>query len=367
MKKIAKGIKILMMNVVMGFVDFLEKLQKKLLPPQFVLLNFAIGNIAIHKSICVSVELGIADLLREGPKSIEQLAKDTGTDADALNRIMRTLTSSGIFRAKKDGLFETNRLGIHLQSDQEDSMYAFIKIVGEDWISGVWDDLTETTKSGKDSYEIKYGINFFEWLRQNNEAQEEFDVGMTSISAMSDVPIAETYDFSRFKSIVDVGGGYGSQIINILKRNPEMNGILFDLPATIGLVRKDGVSDHAGLDGRLEYMPGDFFDSVPAGYDLYFMKSILHDWHDEKAIKILSTCRKAMRDDSVMLIVENVVKDDYNQPDFSKALDINVLALMGGKVRTRGEYSDILKEAGLELKRVIQTPSPFSLIEAKPI
>lgn len=356
-----------LMNVVMGFVDFLEKLRRKLLPPQVVFLNFAIGNIVIHRSIYVVAELKIADILKDGPKSIDQLARETQTDPDTLHRIMRTLTSVGIFKAKKNNHFETNKLGKFLQSDLEDSMYAFVKITGENWIADVWGDLLQTTKSGKDYYETKFGISFFEWLKENEIAQEEFDVAMTSISAMSDIPITQSYDFSDLKSIVDIGGGHGSQIITILKANPELKGILFDQPATVESLKIDDILKKEGLSGRLECVGGSFFDSAPAGYDAYFMKSILHDWDDEKAVKILTCCRKAMRKDSILLVTENILKEDENQPDFGKVLDINVLTLMGGRVRTREEYRKIFKDAGLDLIRVIPTPSPFSLLEAKPI
>jgi predicted transcriptional regulator len=315
----------------------------------------------------VAVELKLADILKDGPKRYDDLARETGTDPDVLSRVLRTLTSAGVFKSKKNGYFETNALGRHLQSDLEDSMYAFVKIVGEDWISDIWGDLLETTRSGKDHYRSKYGMSFFDWLKSNKEAQKEFDVGMTSISVISDVPVARAYDFSPFKSLVDIGGGHGSQLMTILKSHPGMKGILFDMSAPVSDLENGDIFKKEGLAGRVSCIAGDFFESIPAGYDAYFMKSILHDWDDERAIKILSNCRKAVRDDSVMLIVENVVKDDFNSSDLSKVLDINVLALMGGKVRTRDECAEILKAAGFALTRVIPTESPFTILEAKPI
>lgn len=367
MKKLVKAFRIFLMQTMMGFVDFLDKIRRSILPPQAVLLNYAIGNIAIHRSMCVVTKLKIADILKSGPKKIEDIAKETGAEPDVLFRIMRTMTSAGIFRYCKNGYFETNKLGRNLQSDLEDSMYAFVKIVGEDWISDIWGDLLETAKSGKDHYQIKYGVSFFDWLKNNKEAQEEFDVGMTSISVISDGPVASAYDFSPFKSLVDIGGGHASQLITILKAYPQMKGIVYDMPTPISDLEKGEVFKKEGVEGRAIGIPGDFFESIPAGYDSYFMKSILHDWDDERAIKILSNCRRAVRDDSVMLIVENVVKDDFNSSDLSKVLDINVLALMGGKVRTRGECADLFKSAGFELSRVILTESPFTILEAKPI
>jgi DNA-binding Lrp family transcriptional regulator len=367
MKKLIKPVQVLLMNIAVGFVDFLGKLQTKLLPPQFVLLKYAIGNVVTNRSIYVAAELGIADLLKDGPKTIEQLAKETDTNADTLYRIMRTLTGAGIFKAKKNRLFETNNLGTHLRTDLEDSMVSFIKVAGSEWVNDIWGGLLKTTKTGKDFYENKYGMNFFEWLRDNSEAQRVFDEGMTSVSALSDIPVSKAYDFSSFKTLVDVGGGYGSQMITILNTCPHLKAFIYDLPLTIKIINEDNIIKQSDLDGKLECIAGDFFESVPAGYDAYFMKSILHDWEDEKAVKILTNCRKAMRNDSKLLIVENVLKDDENAPDFSKVLDINVLALMGGRVRTKTEYGQILDASGLKLTRVIPTASPFSIIEAKPI
>jgi hypothetical protein len=280
---------------------------------------------------------------------------------------MRTLTSAGIFRAKKNRYFKTNKLGQHMQSDLEDSMYAFIKIMGENWITDIFQNLLQTTKTGKDFYENTYGQNFFEWLKNNEEAQTEFDVAMTNISAMSDAPVVEAYDFSKFKTLVDIGGGHGSQIVGILKSSPHLKGILFDLPSAIESLHKDEITKNITPAGRIEFKEGNFFESVPDGYDSYFMKSILHDWDDEKAVLILSNCRKAMRKDSLLIITEHILKEDDNIPDFGKVLDINVLALMGGRVRTKTEYNEIFEKAGLELKRIIPTLSPFVLLEVAPI
>lgn len=345
-------------NISIIIVDLLKKLQRKLMPPQTVLLNFAIGNTVINRSIYVAAELRIADLLKDGPKSITQLSEETGADADTLYRIMRTLTSEGIFKAKKNKYFETNTLGKHLQTDLEDSMYAFIKATGADWANDIWADILETAKTGKDFYKNKYGIHFFDWLRSDNQARRLFIEGMANISSISDTPVANAYDYSGFETIVDIGGDNGTQLKAILKLYPSVKGFLFDLPLTIENTKKE----HGSIEG-LQYISGDFFDSVPPGHDLYIMKAVLNDFDDEKTKEILLNISKAMRDDSILLIVENVIKEDNNESDFSKILDINVMAMMGGRVRTLEEYITILEESGLELKSVIPTSSPFSILE----
>jgi hypothetical protein len=247
-------------------------------------------------------------------------------------------------------------------------MYAFINIVGKNWIADIWKNLIQTTNTGKGYYDNTYGINFFDWLKNNEEAQKEFDVGMTSISSMSDAPVVGAYNFSRFNTLVDIGGGHGSQLVAILKTYPGVKkGIIFDQPSTVESLDIVGIVKKENIEGRLETVGGDFFNSVPSGFDGYFMKSILHDWDDEKAVKILSNCRNAMRKDSMLIITENIIKDEDNTPDFGKVLDINVLILMGGRVRTKQEYSKILRDAGLELKRIIPTLSPFVILEVAPI
>lgn len=358
---------VFLVNISTRIVEFLQRLQIKLMTPQTVLLNYVIGNVVIYRSIYVAAELKIADILKEGPKTIEQLAEETGSDADSLLRIMRTLTSAGVFKAKKNDFFQTNRLGRHLQSDLEDSMYAFVKVTGSEWVTDIWSDLLQTTKTGRDHYEISYGMSFFEWLRTNKEAQKVFNEGAGSISTLSDAPVAATYDFSAFNTLVDLGGGKGSQVITFLNIFPKLECILFELSLTIETVKNSGILDQESINGRLECIAGDFFESVPAGYDCYFMKSILHDFDDDRCIKILSNCKKAMRNDSTLLVVDYVIKEDYNVPDFSKMLDVNLLALMGGKVRTKTEYSQLLEKSGFELKREIFTTSPFSILEAKPV
>lgn len=366
MKKLKTQMKVILMNIALGVVDFLGKLRRGILPPQAVLLNYAIGYNVVNRSIYVAAELGIADLLKDGPKSIEQLAEESGANADSLLRIMRTLASEGIFKAKGKEEFATNRLGKQLQSDLEDSMCAFIKAAGANWANDVWNDVLKTAKTGKDYYENTYGENIFEWLKNNPEAQKVFDVGMTSTSAISDIPVAEAYDFSSFDSIVDLGGGYGGQILAILKANPKLKGVLFDLPLTIETVKKEKINEKSGLNGRLECIAGSFFESIPEGHDAYFMKNILHDWDDPHVVEILSNCRKAMRDDSTMLVVDNIIKEDYNEQDFNKLLDVSLLTMFGGRVRTRSEWSQLFEKSGLKLKKIIPTPSPFILLEAKP-
>jgi predicted transcriptional regulator len=357
---------IFLVKMIMGLLNFLEKFQRKLMPPEAILLGHAMRDVVVFRSVYVAAELKIADLLKDGPKSAEQLAKETDTNADALYRIMRTLSSIGIFKAKKGRQFELAKIGKHLQSGVEESMLFFVKICGSEFISNIWGDLLQSVKNGKSYYENNYNMSFFDWLEKNPERRKEFDVGMAGVSAYTDIPIAAGYDFSSFGTLADIGGGRGTQIVTILSAFPRLKGILFELPLTIGILEKENIVQQDGLDGRLKLVSGDFFKSVPPGCDAYFMKSIIHDWDDERSIKILSNCRRAMRQDSKLLLAEHIVRGDSNEPDFFKFLDVNILALIGGCVRTKEEYSRLLERSGFKLNRVVTTASPFFIIEAKP-
>lgn len=358
---------IFLVKIIMGLVNLLEKLQRKLQPPQFILFKHTIEDVVKNRCVYVAAELGIADLLKDGPKGIDHLAKETGTDENALYRVMRTLSSIGIFKEIKNRHFETNKIGKYLQTDVEDTIVYFTKVSGIEWVFNVWGDILQSVKNGKNYYHNNLGKNIFEWLEENPLARKTFDESMTSVSTQSDIPVVAAYDFSAFHTIIDVAGGCGSQLINILKVYPKVKGVLFELPFTIGIVTNEDVFEKAGVADRIELKDGDFFKSVPAGYDAYFLKSILHDWDDEKAVKILKNCRKAMHETSTMLIVDNIMRDDSDTPDFGKFLDIHLLAMFGGLVRTRLEYAQLLEKAGLKVTRVISTASPFCLIEAKPI
>jgi hypothetical protein len=356
-----------LVKMILRIVNFLGSVQKRLLPPPGILLDHTISDIVKVRCVYLAAELGIADLLKDGPKSIDQLANETGTNPDALYRLMRALSSIGIFKTNQRGQFETNRLGKNLQSDMVDTLSYFIKIAGSEWIHCIWGDMLQTLKNGKSFYKNNHGICFFDWLQKNPEAHKPFDKGMTSVSTLSDIPVIAAYDFSPFGTIVDVGGGYGSQIVTILKAFPKTKGVLHDLPSAIEVLNKEDFINQSGLTGRLECIGGDFLVSIPAGYDAYFVKSIFHDWDDENALKILSNCRKAMRGDSTLIIVECMIKYDNNTPEFGKFLDINVMALMDGRIRTREEFNSLFEKSGLQLKRILPTASIFSIIEAKPV
>jgi hypothetical protein len=350
----------------MGFVDFLEKLLSKILPPQAVLLNHTFKDIVANRCVYFAAEIGIANLLEDGPQPIEKLAEESGMNVDALYRVMRTLTTLGIFKERENRYFETNKPGKFLRHNAADSMASFIRVFGQPWLFAVWNDFERTVKNGKDYYENNHEENLFDWLRKNPQAQKIFDEGMTGASTLSDFPIISAYDFSCFDTIVDVGGGHGFILGILLGVIPQLKAVLFDLPLTIETVIENKIFEKKGLGERVECIGGDFFESVPTGYSAYLLKFILRDWEDKKAARILANCRKAMRDDSVLIIVENIAKDKKNKKDFSKLLDIALMSATGGRVRTLKESIKLLEDSGFKLKRAVPTASIFTILEAVP-
>ncbi len=353
-------------NMIVRFTNFLARLRRKILPPQVMLTEFMIENFIVQRCVYIVTEAWIPDMLSEGPRGIERLAKDAGLNEDALYRVMRALTGIGIFKEKKGRVFENTKLSESLQSGIVGSMAALTKYTGSAWNVHEWADIYQCIEKGKDIFQIKYGERFFDWLEKNPEEYRTFDEAMTSLSKLSDDPITAAYNFSRIGSIVDIAGGHGFQLATILKANPHIKGVLIELERVILAAKQEEALNDPFVKDRVEFVAGDFFESVPGGCDAYFMKSILHDWEDEGAVKILKSCRKAMHDKAKLLVVDMVVKSD-NQPHLSKNLDMGMILLLGGRERTKEEFEKIFTESGFKLNRIIPTASPYCIVEGIPV
>jgi hypothetical protein len=208
---------------------------------------------------------------------------------------------------------------------------------------------------------VHEGAEVFDYFAKNPEQAAVFNRAMTDMSMATAPAVVEGYDFSGTGTLADIAGGHGYLLAQILKANPKMKGVLFDMPQVIAgageLLEREGVAE------RVEKVAGDFFTSVPAGADAYIMKHIIHDWDDARARKILRNIRSVMPASGKVLIVETVVPEG-NEPHYSKLLDLEMLASPGGIERTPAEYSELLAAAGLRLSRIVPTPSPFSIVEA---
>jgi len=220
-----------------------------------------------------------------------------------------------------------------------------------------------SVKTGEIAFDNFFGVDIWKYFEQNPEDGAVFNNSMSGVTKAINEEIRSLYDFSSFGTVVDVGGGHGALITSILQANPKVKGILFDAPPVIEGARAN--IEAAGLADRCETVAGDFFKSVPTGGDAYFMKWIIHDWNDDRAITILRNIRNQMQPNGKVIIVDAVVPEN-NEPDFSKFFDLNMMVMTGGKERTEKEFAQLLSAAGFKLLRVIPMKVPASIIEAEP-
>jgi len=333
------------------------------MPPRLALWPM-ISAYYVPQMIYVVAKLGIADILKDGVKNCDELATATGTNAPALYRLMRALASVGIFVEKEQGYFDLTPVAVYLQSDIPDSIrWAAIMFAEEQY--KVWGELLYSIKTGASAFDHVYGMDLYQYLAQNPEQGEIFHKAMTSIAiTREDAAITTDYDFSSINILVDIGGGRGSTIAEILKANPTMKGILFDCaPALEGA--KELIKT-AGVLQRCEFTVGDFFKSVPSGCDAYILKRILHDWDDERAIAILKNCHRAMAKKGKILVVERLIPLG-NEPFAGKLIDLDMLVMTGGIERTEKQCRSLFEAAGFKLTKIGALQSDMSLIEGIPI
>jgi hypothetical protein len=315
----------------------------------------------VAQGVYTVTKLGIIEALRDGPRSADAIAESVGADPDAVYRLMRMLASRGVFTSQPNRRFALAPMGQALRTDAPDSVRGYVLFVGDPLHWEHWGQLSRSVLSGKCAIEELRGKPTFEWFQDVPELAAVFNDGMTSISKMETPTVVAAYDFSRFGSIVDVGGGHGLLLAEILRQSPNSKGILFDAESVV-----DGapaVLEPAGVSNRCRVVGGSFFESVPAGGDAYVLKHIIHDWDDGKSVQILRNIRTAMNPGAKVLIVEAVVPDD-DREHLSKLLDLEMLVAATGRERTETEYAELLRQAGFRLTRTVATVGPASIVEA---
>lgn len=243
-------------------------------------------------------------------------------------------------------------------------------MVGMPFHRHAWTDLYTTVKTGEPAFDRVHGAALFDYLAEHPEDAAVFDAAMTSTSKSNTVSIVAAYDFTRFGTIVDVGGGQGGLLAAILAANPHLHGVLFDAPTVVAGAAEE--LSRAGVGDRCTVVGGDFFDSVPAGGDAYLLSGVIHDWDDDHAVKILSACRAAMADTGCVLIAEMVLPQGPEKgtekdtaPLTGKLLDVEMLVMTsGGRQRTEAQFRTVLHQAGLRLTRILPSSGPVSVVEA---
>lgn len=331
------------------------------MPPQAILTQMAMGFI-VSQAISVAAKLYIADHLKDGGKTLPELAELTNTHEPSLYRLLRGLTSVGVFQKGADARYTNSTLSEFLRSDNPESIRAAAHMICDREHWHAHGNMLHSVKTGETAFDYTFGKPIFPYYAENPEPAKIFDDAMTGFSQGIAKAVAATYDFSEAKTIADIAGGHGLLLAKVLQTNPEAKGILFDQPQVIA--GADAVLQAEGVAARVEKVTGDFFAEIPVDADIYLMKFIIHDWNDEQSIEILSNLAKYAKPGATVLLVESVVEEDDAVPSMSKVMDLNMLAMTGGKERTEKEYAALFEKTGFKLNRVIPTPSPMQIVEA---
>jgi hypothetical protein len=307
--------------------------------------------------IYVVAKLAIADLLKEGPKTAEELASATRTDPQSLYRFLAGSVTLGLFAQEDEKRFSLTPLCEWLRSDVAGSQRATAVTVG-DLFYRPWGELLYSVQTGRAAFEKVHGLPFFEYLGKNPEQASLFDEAV-AMHGFETTAILEAYDFSGIGVLADIGGGNGSVITAILKKYPQMRGILFDLPA---VVQRAMTKIEAEVGDRCQLVGGNFLESVPEGADAYILRHIIHDWDDDKVTRILKNIHRAMGKDGRLLVGEYVIPPG-NTPSPARGSDLVMLVIAGGRERTENEFRALYQHAGFSLVRVVPTKAGVCVIE----
>jgi DNA-binding transcriptional ArsR family regulator len=329
-----------------------------MLPPQFAILELAT---AIWPALALRaiIKVGIADRLASCPATPGELARDLGLHEQSVRRVLRLLSGYDIVREMRSGRFELTRIGRYAARDTRESVADFVRYAGEPWQLGPWERLDETLRTGVPAFEIVHGSSFFEYASSHPDVGELFDSAMMSVAPLYGAAVANAYDFSQASPIADVGGGSGLVLRAILRAYPDAKGVLFDLPGPISRAPQVFGDEYP----RLRVEAGDFFERAPSGARTYVLSHVLHNWDDERAVKILCNVRKELPADGRVLIVETLLGDKPNRWSAGNMNDAQMLSLVRGRERTRVEFETLLARADLRAVRVIPTSAAESIIE----
>jgi hypothetical protein len=315
--------------------------------------------------IYVATVLGLPDQLARGRRRPEDIAAAVDVPAPTVRRLLRAMVALELC-VDSGGEFELTPMGEYLRADAPDTMRNWALVWGRPSIWSGWGRLLDSVKTGQTAPTLLSGKGAFEWLAEDPEGHAIFNASMAELTRRHARAVAGSFDFSGVRSIVDVGGGHGALLAPILAKYPEMKGRVFDLrhcrDGALELAQKENLS------GRLEFVSGDFFESVPAGADAYIIKSVIHDWNDEKSLAILKSIHTAMSDRSRLLVLEPHAPERVGATPYDQMLiasDINMLLMTGGCERTEREYRELVESAGFRVTSVVPTPAGMKIVEAR--
>lgn len=330
-------------------------------PPPQKILDILFGMWRA-RALHIAARLELADHLADGPKPVAELASITGMDAVAMHRLLRALASIGVFQAEGESAYANTPLSEALRSGVPGTVRDFVLCFAEEWMLETWKAFPQVINDGVPAFDPTSGTGLFDYFHEHGaESASTFDAAMTNFSALINPMVAQAYDFSSWKRVVDVGGGEGSLLATVLETHPHLYGVLLDRAEVVA--RSDRYL--SALTDRSETVSGDFFNTIPGEADGYLLKHVLHDWDDKNAVRILTNVREAMPAHARLLSVEFVLTPGSG-PDLPVFLDLVMLAY-GGRERTEAEFAGLFQEAGLRLDRVIQlAPGAPAIVEATP-
>ncbi|MER7521185.1 methyltransferase [Streptomyces sp. NPDC126499] len=323
------------------------------------------------RTVRAAVRLGVFDLIGDGRRPAAGVAADAGAQHQPMTRLLRALAGLGLLDEHEPDVFSVTPAGALLVSDRPDSLASFVRMFTDPAIVRAWDGLDTSVRTGGIAFDAVFGTDFFSHLGRHPELSADFNAAMSQASEETAAVLPHAYDFGRFTSVTDVGGGDGSVLAGVLAAHPALTGVLHD--TNDGLAQAPETLARHGVADRCSLAAGDFFRSVPAGSDLYLLKSVLHDWSDDQAVTILGHCREVLPPGGRVLIVEPVLPEVVGTGAAAHAADggitylsdLNMLVNLGGRERTRKDFEAVCHRAGLSVVTVtpLAEAAPFSLIE----
>ncbi|MFI7100697.1 ArsR family transcriptional regulator [Streptomyces sp. NPDC050161] len=328
--------------------------------------QLAVGAMAAQV-LGAATRLEIVEKIGDAERTADELSAACAAQPQAMGRLLRALAALGVLAERTPGRYAVTPAGEALDSRHPDSLHAFVRLFTDPVVLRAWELLDESVRTGETSFDGIFGADFFAHLAERPELSEQFNSAMSQVTRGTAEALPSAYDFGRFRTVADIGGGDGTLLAPVLRAHPALHGIIFDRAE--GLAQAGATLERAGLEGRCSLVAGDFFTGAPEGADLYMLKSVIHDWNDERCTDILRHCRRVIPDDGRLLIIEPVLPDAVDPAVAGIYLsDLNMLVNVGGRERTRDEFTQLCRGAGFAVRSVTPLPAPsrFSLIEAEP-
>jgi len=331
-------------------------------PPPVAVLE-ALTGIVVNKALGVAAEFDVAEHLADGPRRIEDLARACQADAVSLDRVLRALVGLGFFGVDDEGRYENNASSELLRASHPQSMRDFVLFFTSPWVWDLFAHAPYAVRTGRSGVEEAHGCSFFGYLHQNEEVGPRWDRAMASSSRVNAAILAARFDLSRYRKVCDLGGGTGTNLCEMLRHNPRLEGVLFEVPIVADRARE--TIAEAGFAHRAKVIGGDFFEAIPEGCDLYSLQVVLHDWNDDDCVAILRQIRETSPRANV-LVLESV-RPEHDRYDFTKLIDVWMLLAVGsGGERSPAQWEELFARAGYAVEQRRPLPTLFEAFELSP-